>query len=503
MLFSASTLLFLFNLAVASLLCAGVTLCVGSCYRALPKRHATLIVGLIACVSSFVLVGLGSLLSLGQFSSFSDNESEMLTSNASNLATLTQPMPSILTEEADLNSNHLSALPTVEPTFQPVLEPLKNDQAFFDNEDSPSGSNRAFSTTIINGTQSEAPLSPVTDQATADWQATLLKIGSSLTSVWLVGSLFFCVLRLRDWFRCRRLIHHSRLNDDHDLENQFSFVANELQLRCKPKLLVSDGLAAPIVVGIFQPVVVLPADVDQLFSTQQLRSVLVHELSHVARKDHWVVGLQILATSLYWWNPLVWLISNKVAEVRELICDDIAVQAQNKPREYAQSIIAMAERVVSQTEMLAPLGISRSSASELERRIRRIISTRAAAMETRLSRWSIAGVSLFASLLAVGLLFAQVPSENAQAMQAGETETVDQKDTSEVSNKFGKPADEANRISGQVIQVDGQPASNAKVRMVGNKMSDVDITVVTDSAGKFDFTVHFERSKMWYSQVLG
>ena len=472
MLFSASTLLFLFNLAVASLLCAGVTLCVGCCYRALPKRHATLVVGLIACVLAIAIVGVGSLLSLGQFSSFSGSGTETLGSTM-----LAQQTPDVLPSESGSASEPLSGQPMAKPVSiiakTPEL-PKRHDQTLF------------TSTTTIE----EAPSKTATSEAASLWQTTLLKLAGLLPIVWLIGFLAFFSLRIRDWLRCRRLIRTSKLNDDQNLDAEYDLVANQLQLRRKPKLLVSDGLAAPIVVGVFEPVVIFPTDVDQLFSGQQLRSVLVHELSHVARKDHWVVGLQILATTLYWWNPLVWLISNKVAEVRELICDDIAVKAQNTPREYAQSIIAMAERVVCQTEMLAPLGISRSSASELERRIRRIISIKTAALQTQLNRWSIAGVSLFATALAIGLLFAQVPSENAHGMQTGESETSKQSVDVKAANKFGKPDAPVNRISGQVMGTNGQHASEAIVRIVGHKWSEIDATIVTDTDGRFDFKVH-------------
>ena len=481
MLFSASTLLFLFNLTLASLLCAGFTLCVVKCCRALPKQHATLVVGLVACLSAVVLVGLGSLFSLGQFSAFSVSSSEIPASSA-----LTPQMNEVLNSDLDPISPAMS----VQPINELVSEVSQNAEVRSEN-------NLAPATTVdVTVAPSRKSLIDASDLS----QGTFVRLGSLLICAWLLGSLVFAALRIRDWCRCLGLIRISSPNDDRNLEKVFNLVAEQLQLRRKPRLMVSHGLPAPIVVGVFHPIVIFPADVGQLFSAQQLRSVLVHELSHVARKDHWVVGLQILATTLYWWNPFVWRVSNKIAEVRELICDDIAVGAQQMPREYAQSILVMAERVVSQRETIATLGISSSSKSDLERRILRIISSKTAALETRLNRWSIAAVSLFAAVLITGVLFAQVPSENAQGLKTGTAETLEQSDAPQVSNKFGKPNQPASRISGQVIGADGRPAAEAKVRVVGRKSSEIDATVVTDADGRFDFTLHFEKPFLWQSR---
>jgi bla regulator protein blaR1 len=48
--------------------------------------------------------------------------------------------------------------------------------------------------------------------------------------------------------------------------------------------------------------VAMPCDVDE----EQLQAVLLHEMPHFARRDHWVGVAQRMATVLFWWNPLVY-----------------------------------------------------------------------------------------------------------------------------------------------------------------------------------------------------
>ena len=49
----------------------------------------------------------------------------------------------------------------------------------------------------------------------------------------------------------------------------------------------------------------LPATARQ-WSDEQLRSVLLHELAHIKRRDTVVQLLAQIACALHWFNPLVW-----------------------------------------------------------------------------------------------------------------------------------------------------------------------------------------------------
>ena len=117
--------------------------------------------------------------------------------------------------------------------------------------------------------------------------------------------------------------------------------------------------------------------------------------------------------------------------------------------------------------------------------------------------------NLLFPVLVIGILFTQVPLKSAYAVQEGNSETFQQSVASEVSGKLGNPDEPANRISGQVIGTDGQPASEAIIRIVKKQRRDeIDATVVTDSAGRFDFTVHLHRTsffnlKFWAESKSG
>jgi len=66
--------------------------------------------------------------------------------------------------------------------------------------------------------------------------------------------------------------------------------------------------------GIVRPQIVLPAAAHQ-WSDERVRIVLGHELAHVQRHD-WIAQMagQALAT-VYWFNPLVWMLRRRIGQV--------------------------------------------------------------------------------------------------------------------------------------------------------------------------------------------
>jgi len=56
-------------------------------------------------------------------------------------------------------------------------------------------------------------------------------------------------------------------------------------------------------------------------SDDSLDGLIVHELAHVRRRDHWVGWLELLTGLLWWWNPLYWYARHQLRENAELACD--------------------------------------------------------------------------------------------------------------------------------------------------------------------------------------
>jgi beta-lactamase regulating signal transducer with metallopeptidase domain/thiol-disulfide isomerase/thioredoxin len=253
-------------------------------------------------------------------------------------------------------------------------------------------------------------------------------VGTLLCSIWLAGILISVARSLIGLIQLRRWMQTVTTAGSPLLLAAAGQAAQNLGRRQRIPICTSSLLPAPISCGLFRPRIVVPAGLESSLSTDQLVAVIQHEMAHIARADLWVGLLQQAASIIHWWNPLVRLASRELADLREQICDDIAIAELTEPSAYAATVLELAERCSLCTPAPATLGIGSSPASQLESRIRRILSSPASRC-VRLSGWSIAGVSAAAVLMTASILLAQVkvkPIEEAPAQEKPKAGPTDQ-----------------------------------------------------------------------------
>ena len=52
-----------------------------------------------------------------------------------------------------------------------------------------------------------------------------------------------------------------------------------------------------------------------------LHLILLHEWQHFRNRDQWSKLLCYLLCCVFWWNPFLWLLKNKMDQLLELRCD--------------------------------------------------------------------------------------------------------------------------------------------------------------------------------------
>ena len=104
----------------------------------------------------------------------------------------------------------------------------------------------------------------------------------------------------------------------------------------------SAEIASPITLGIRRPTLLLPAQMDTTLLSEDLDAVLAHEFAHMRRRDFAKNLLyQILSLPIAF-HPVLWFTRSRMAETRELICDDLAAEAVAGRQRYARSLLRLA-----------------------------------------------------------------------------------------------------------------------------------------------------------------
>ena len=163
-------------------------------------------------------------------------------------------------------------------------------------------------------------------------------------------------------------------------------------------------LGAIIFTAKFAPVIIIPKMNQHLY---KLEIVLTHELIHYKRKDLWIKIMALIANVINWFNPVVYILRNKINIICELSLDEQIIKNMDKVKRKYYGEIILEQIEYSQNKSLS-LGASVcKSRRELEKRLKNIIFFKK-------SRKLIVGISLIAavmftstSLLAAKSVFAE------------------------------------------------------------------------------------------------
>ncbi len=129
----------------------------------------------------------------------------------------------------------------------------------------------------------------------------------------------------------------------------------------------------PAVLGIWRPVLLLPAAIISEMSPECLEAILAHELAHIRRHDYLVNLVQMLVEAALFFNPAVWWISRQIRREREACCDALAVNTTGQPLTYADALAAWVERETA-AALAVDFANSRSGGGVLDRVQRLLIA---------------------------------------------------------------------------------------------------------------------------------
>jgi len=74
----------------------------------------------------------------------------------------------------------------------------------------------------------------------------------------------------------------------------------------------------------------------------KLRHVLVHEWTHVPRRDWAIATFAAFVKCVFWFNPLVWWIERKLSSLSEQASDEASVRFSGDPQGYAETLLQFA-----------------------------------------------------------------------------------------------------------------------------------------------------------------
>ena len=157
--------------------------------------------------------------------------------------------------------------------------------------------------------------------------------------LWAAVAVIQAAWVLARYFLLRKKLARGRSADLTAMESLFARATRGKRV----PVIYTTAVAAPLVFGFLHPKIALPVKMQG--QTEGTEYILLHELTHVRRRDYMVLQLFTAAAILHWFNPLAWLARRLMIQDMEAACDERVLGLLNSDRrvEYAQTLLNWAD----------------------------------------------------------------------------------------------------------------------------------------------------------------
>lgn len=128
----------------------------------------------------------------------------------------------------------------------------------------------------------------------------------------------------------------------------------------------SERIGTAFVLGIFKPTIYLPNNLEP----HEQEFILLHEQTHINRRDNITCLVGFIAVALHWFNPLVWVAYTLANKDMEMSCDESVIKKLGCKKEYSRSLLSFAVG----RKLVSPLAFSEGSVNDTKQRINNIVS---------------------------------------------------------------------------------------------------------------------------------
>ncbi len=213
------------------------------------------------------------------------------------------------------------------------------------------------------------------------------------TYIWILGTFLFFMTRL---IRYGLFIKTLSKNSVMISCPEMTSVLREKKMKNKVCVRVTDFVDAPIISGVFRTSMWLP---NNVLSEKEFRYILMHELTHLQRRDLWYKWFALTVSSVHWFNPFIHLVARQINEECEISCDLAVTGSMDKGEKngYMSTILNFISSNRTREQIFTT-----AMAKDKDQIIRRFIAINTA---TKKSKTIIAASSIAAVIILASTLF--------------------------------------------------------------------------------------------------
>lgn len=147
------------------------------------------------------------------------------------------------------------------------------------------------------------------------------------TEIWIAGMIIMTVYMAISWLGLSKRVRTA-------VPMEFFTSADR---EGTTKIYRSEQIDSPFLFGIIRPRIYIPSHI----AAEDIPYVVLHERTHIKRKDYLIKPMGFLLLSVYWFNPLIWAAYVMLCKDIELICDELVVRRLGTQckKAYSQALL--------------------------------------------------------------------------------------------------------------------------------------------------------------------
>lgn len=138
-------------------------------------------------------------------------------------------------------------------------------------------------------------------------------------AVWFIGACFIMLIKMLRYLNLRHELQALSIDcGDNSLDEIVERLRKELRCRCKPNVAWTRAENKTFTLGAIRPIIFL----QKHYADEELYWILKHEMTHIVRRDLLIKMLLEFVGCLYWFNPFIYVLTDKFGSVCETSCDE-------------------------------------------------------------------------------------------------------------------------------------------------------------------------------------
>jgi beta-lactamase regulating signal transducer with metallopeptidase domain len=151
------------------------------------------------------------------------------------------------------------------------------------------------------------------------------------------------LVRLGAEFRTVRRMRRGAAPAGEEPAARLARLLRDTDTRRKVRLALSDDVHGPVALGVTSPLILLPRELVEGLSGEELDNVVLHEIAHLRRYDDCARLTQRILETIFFFHPAVLWLGRRLDLEREIACDDWVIAVTGAPQKYASCLTHVAE----------------------------------------------------------------------------------------------------------------------------------------------------------------